>query len=165
MIYQWRAGLSFPVKAEAVVPRLVALRKRKGSLAPSDVVDDARAKTSPLHECFEWNNSTAAEQWRLLQARNLIGALVMVPDDGDENTEPVRCFVSVNRNSEDSDESDYTPLNVLMREMASDPETRQQMLLRAIRAAQTLKRQYGHLLPELSEMFEVIARLEQGATV
>lgn len=163
MIYQWRAGLSFPVKAEDVVPRLVALRKRKGALAPSDVVADAKAKTSPLHPCFEWKDSAAADQWRLLQARNLIGALVMVADDADENAEPVRCFVSVNRG--DEDESDYTPLNVLMQEMATDPETRQQMLLRAIRAAQTFKRQYGHLLPELSELFDVIARLEHGATV
>lgn len=161
MIYQWRAGHSFPVKAEDAVPRLVALRKRKGTLAPSDVVADARAKTSPLHDCFEWKDSVAAEQWRLLQARNLIGALVMLPDDADENAEPVRCFVSVNRDSEDSDETDYTPLNVLMREMATDPETRQQMLDRAIRAARTLRLQYGHLLPELSELFEAIAHLEQ----
>lgn len=158
MIYKWRAGHSFPVKAEDAVPRLVALRKRKGALAPSDVVADARAKTSPLHACFEWKDSAAADQWRLLQARNLIGALVMLPDDAAEDAEPVRCFVSVDRAE---DETDYTPLNVLMREMATDPETRQQMLDRAIRAARTLRLQYGHLLPELTELFEAIAHLEQ----
>lgn len=156
MIYQWRAGFNYPVKAEDAVPRLVALRKRKGSLAPSDVVADARPKTSPLHACFEWKDSAAADQWRLLQARNLIGALVMVPDDADENAEPVRCFVSVDRSE---DESDYTPLQLLVREMAENPETREQMLTRAIHAAQTLRRQYGHLLPELNELFQAIEHL------
>lgn len=165
MIYKWRAGFRAPVKAEDAIPRLVALRKRKGALAPSDVVADARAKTSPLHECFEWKDSVAAEQYRLLQARQLIGALVMLPDDAADDAEPVRCFVSVNRNAEDSDESDYTPLNVLMREMATDPETRQQMLDRAIRAALTLRTQYGHLLPELGELFEAINHLEQEPAV
>src|SRR2546421_688544 len=61
-----------------------------GCLRPPDVVDAARPKSSPLHEHFDWDDTDAAEKWRLEQARHLIrfaiqvveykGSNVVVPD-------------------------------------------------------------------------------------
>jgi hypothetical protein len=43
-----------------------------GMLRAEDVVHDAERGESPLHDCFQWNNSVAAHQFRLMQARSLI---------------------------------------------------------------------------------------------
>jgi hypothetical protein len=45
---------------------------RDGRLTPEQVLTDARKKTSPIHDAFEWDDSKAAEQFRLSQARHLI---------------------------------------------------------------------------------------------
>ena len=57
----------------AIKTRLEKLTKlNKGRLTPSKVVHDAKAKTSPLHDQFTWDDDKAAELHRLWQARNLI---------------------------------------------------------------------------------------------
>src|SRR4029434_7353041 len=52
--------------------RIDELEHEHGHLHPATVVDDARDPTSPLHDFFEWDDSTAAQQYRLGQARQLI---------------------------------------------------------------------------------------------
>ena len=47
-------------------------KKHGGALRPADVLDAAKDKTSPVHSYFEWDDTKAAEQWRLEQARKLI---------------------------------------------------------------------------------------------
>jgi len=53
-----------------------------GSLTAKEVLDLARPKSSPIHSHFDWNDSEAAESWRLHQARMLI-ACVVVEIDGE----------------------------------------------------------------------------------
>ncbi len=74
-------------RAQDVGERLEAIRRENdGTLNAVDVVVDARANESPLHEFFEWNDGKAARQHRLDQAKQLIKAVsVVVPDsDGAE---------------------------------------------------------------------------------
>lgn len=60
-------------KKEAIKRRLAELEKKgKGILTPQAVVDDAEKPGSPLHDQFEWNNTKAAYEFRLDQARALI---------------------------------------------------------------------------------------------
>jgi hypothetical protein len=57
---------------------LIAKRMEKltalngGRLTPTKVLLDAKNKTSPMHQQFEWTDSKAAQLHRLWQARNLI---------------------------------------------------------------------------------------------
>lgn len=53
---------------EAVIKFL----KRDGQLTASGILKEAKRKASPLHSLFEWNNTSAAEKYRLAQARNVI---------------------------------------------------------------------------------------------
>jgi len=46
--------------------------ERDGKLYPADVVNAARSPSSPLHPYFDWDDSSAAEKYRLDQARALI---------------------------------------------------------------------------------------------
>lgn len=48
---------------------------------PQNVLDLARNENSELHKCFEWDDSKAAESYRLQQARNVIQHLVIKSDE------------------------------------------------------------------------------------
>lgn len=51
---------------------LIDLQNKEGKLTPTEVIESARAKTSPLHSLFEWDNGRAADSYRIQQARELI---------------------------------------------------------------------------------------------
>ena len=55
---------------------LQTLYERDGLLIPEKVVEYARDKTTALHSHFDWDDTSAAHQWRLEQARGLIRVTV-----------------------------------------------------------------------------------------
>ena len=65
------------VKKEVIEQTLMKLAA-KGTVTPSAVVESARKKTSPLHECFEWDDIKAGEKFRLTQARQMIRSVQLV---------------------------------------------------------------------------------------
>jgi hypothetical protein len=65
-----------PRDAEIVAKRLEKLRK-KNRLTPEHVLEDAANPLSPLHPYFEWDDSAAAKEYRLIQARQLIRSVVV----------------------------------------------------------------------------------------
>src|SRR5690348_11374673 len=54
-----------------------------GEITAREVLDLARPRTSPIHRYFNWDDTDAAEKYRLMQARKLIACLV-VEIDGQE---------------------------------------------------------------------------------
>ncbi len=73
------------VKA-AVKAELDRLNAAHDGLRPSDVVAAAAHTKSPLHGEFEWDDSTAGHEYRLMQARKLIRMSVTVVNRGDGDT-------------------------------------------------------------------------------
>lgn len=58
-------------------------------LVPEKVVEEAADEASPLHSYFDWDDSEAARQWRMMQARALIRKIeVIYPDDRSESAVP-----------------------------------------------------------------------------
>lgn len=53
------------------------IRLNNGRITPDAVIEDARSKKSPLHDQFEWDDSKAAHQYRLEQAREIIRSVKM----------------------------------------------------------------------------------------
>jgi hypothetical protein len=51
---------------------LQAIYDERGELTPALVVAVARDDRHPLHDRFDWNNTTASEKWRRHQAHELI---------------------------------------------------------------------------------------------
>lgn len=58
---------------EKAIEVMSSLEDRKGRLQPNDVLEEAENVGSPLHPFFEWDDSVAAQAYRLEQARVLIG--------------------------------------------------------------------------------------------
>ena len=66
-----------------VKTELLAIKGKKTKLFPKDVVAWAREHpTSDLHDKFEWDDTLAADQYRLVQARQII-QLHIVTETGD----------------------------------------------------------------------------------
>lgn len=66
------------VPSEEIRAAVVALENEHGRLTPEYVLEEAAIETSPLHGCFEWDDSVAAHKHRLDQARRLIRSVKVV---------------------------------------------------------------------------------------
>jgi hypothetical protein len=82
----------------AVAAELKTLSDRhRGILKPQVVVDAARDPSSPLHDRFTWDDSVAAEKYRLEEARNLIRLVIEVIPNTDNK--PHNVYVSLSQDA------------------------------------------------------------------
>jgi len=115
-----------------------------GLLHPRDVVAAARDEDSPLHEQFDWDDSEAAERWRIHQARQLMVRVQVTY--ADKITHDVLVSVTTDRKS-----GGYRLVSAVM----ADDELRQQMLADAKTEMRRFSVKYKHLT-ELAEIFAVM---------
>jgi hypothetical protein len=94
VVYEWASGTDFPASADRVGRRLEHLCRATGEIDPSAVVWDAQSPRSPLHPCFDWNDTSAARQERLRRAAEIVQAIRTVSDHSD-TLEPT--YVTVRR--------------------------------------------------------------------
>lgn len=93
--YSFRDGFGWRVDPEVAGKRLDELAQETGGdITPEMVVNDAEDETSPLHRCFDWDDKKAGDKWRLHQARQLIGSIIV--EIVVKDTEHVRAFVNIN---------------------------------------------------------------------
>lgn len=137
--------------ADAVGRHLDLLRRRAGGeLTPKEVVEDARNPNSPLHPHFEWDDTAAAEQHRLTQARRLIRAVVAIYAEDDQPVTTTRAFVHI--------PDKESPHYLATREALSVPDTRERVLRRALIELHGWKRRYQDLA-EFAALLEEIDKL------
>lgn len=147
--YFWKPQAGIPVDAQVAGEELERIRvSRNGRLTQDDVVQEAKAKDSPLHPAFEWNDKKAAHQYRLTQAGYMIRMITVSVDTGDgSEKEPIRAFVNVKR---DEDRS-YTSVVHAM----SDADLRAQVIAQAWKELEDWKKRH-HELVEFARLFTVI---------
>ena len=142
MTYQWKIPGIIPVDAQKAGEELYRIYKAKGRLEPSDIVEESRSATSPLHPCFEWDDQKAATKYRESQAMLIVRSIVTV-QESNEGPQQVRAFVHV--------EQSYKPISVVVnseKQMAALLET-------ALSELRAFKRKY-ETLKELSPVFDAI---------
>lgn len=86
-----RGGLA-QADAAVVIGTLKRIIQRDGKVTPDAVLAEASAQDSDLHRFFEWDDSTAAIQHRLHQARQLVRSVVFLPVRTETRT-PERNYV------------------------------------------------------------------------
>lgn len=144
--------------AKAVGEHLELLRQQsKGELTPEDVLADAKHDNSPLHSFFEWDDTAAAHQHRLAQARGLIRSVVAIYVDEEKQKPAVRAKAYVH--IAEAGAPHYRETGHAM----SQTKTRQMVLQRAWRELQAWKVRYKDL-KEFSDLFEVIDEVEKNLT-
>lgn len=121
----------------SLLSELQAIRDQHGALDPVLVVDTARDPEHPLHSRFEWDDSVAAEKYRLDQAAQLL-RVVKLPADP-SRPDDLRAFVAVK--GKDSHRADYVPTE----EALADEFARRLVLRDMEREWRLLKRRYEHM--------------------
>lgn len=149
--YGWKDGArTRGLDIEVVAPVLHALERKRGVLTPEAVVREATKKSSPLHGWFEWDDTAAARQYRLEQARDLIRS-VTVTFIGAANADKltVRAFVHL------GDPTIYeSTVNVL-----GDADKRAVLLARMRADFETFRRRYQ----DMQELLPVFAAFDENA--
>lgn len=135
------------------VKTIAALKKLSrvhgGLLLPEVVVAAARPVASPLHEYFTWDDTEAAEKFRLVEARRLLNVTVEYLKHGKEET-AYRVFCSL---SSDRREGGYRVTAQVM----SNVQLREQLLEDAREEMKLFAKKY-HALNELAEVFAAIRK-------
>lgn len=141
MVYEWRT-YNRPVSAQDAGEYIEELDKQYGEVTPQILLDDARPETALLHPLYEWNDGIAAEKYRLSQSRKILSDLVAVQVEqikNDRLKEPVRAFVSVNKEKE---KASFRPITVAM----SNEQTRERVVENALSELNACKRKYDGLI-------------------
>jgi hypothetical protein len=125
--------------------------EHEGVLLPAVVVEEAADKRSPLHDQFEWDESVAAHQYRIEQARRLIRVSVEMLAGSNRTTD---VFVSLSTDREG--EGGYR----VMASVLTNAQQRDQMLADALRELEIFRRKYKDLR-ELVEVFEAVKKVRK----
>lgn len=116
------------------------------NVSPEEVLEKAKDENSELHKCFEWDDTVAANKYRLQQARQIIQLIVKVPEKEDE--QPTRVFqISSERNV-------YQPTVFFQRN-----NDEYQILLERAKAELMKFRKRYQMLSELEQVMEAIDQL------
>lgn len=113
MIYQGKLGSRITANDAQVIGERLTLLAAGEPLQPERVVDDARPEQAPLHRYFEWDDQTAAEAYRVDQARYYLRNIEIVRQ---EDAQPIRAFHVVTLSDEPT--RGYASLNTVMSDMA-----------------------------------------------
>lgn len=148
-VFAFRPGHSIRgVDPQQVGEELERIRSTSGELTPAHVVEAARSEDSPLHSAFEWDDTQAAQNYRLAQARRVLGSVRVV--NGPTQT-IVPAFVSVRK-----PEKGRTWIPTV--DAMSDEQLRARVLDDIRQFIESLERRYAHF----AEVASVLANVKQA---
>lgn len=151
--FQWKPGQSHKVEAEVAAAEIQKLFDENGQRIPAEaVVAVAESPLNPLHPEFEWDDSAAAREHRLLQARNLMNSIVVLVPRPKGPPMPTRWTVTVEQPGTGGRKRDYTPMMFALK----DVDMRAEVLRTALLELAAFKRKYA----DLSELAQVIRVIE-----
>lgn len=149
MVYQWRHGGRITGNVQAVGEELDDIRNSNGGLLqPKHIVGKAKKHGSVLHPYFEWDDSTAAQEHRLTQARTLLRSIVIVAEEHEE-FEPVRAFVCI------GESEDHPKAYIHVKDAMSNEDIKREVLKQAKDELASWRKRYADL-KAFSELFEFI---------
>lgn len=145
--YDYRAT-RYKVPAQQAGEYIATISEKEGGITPGRLLDVSRDESALLHDCFEWDDTIAAEKHRLSQARFFISNLVCVKveENAPEEAKPARAFVNVL--PAERAKGNFKPLLKAL----TDEEERQIVLNNAKRDAMIFEDKY-HFLVELADVF------------
>jgi hypothetical protein len=159
--YQYKTNRSVTgLEAQTVGEELERIREVRGELTPPAIVHESQPRTAVLHNAFEWNDATAAHEYRLHQARNIVSTVTVVRENTEGNEISVPGFVSISVPSEDEEDTEdeqetsrrqYLPVD----EVISNQEFRAQALQTLRARLRNIRLEYQSF-SELSRVWSAI---------
>ena len=136
--FKYEFGISgiHKVDAQVVGEMLEDMHNRGIEVTPEVLLDASRDVNSPTHNEFEWDDSVAAEKYRVEQARLLIAHVRIVREDNPTQNYKERGFVPV-----PGARSVYVPLQTAL----DKEEYKKHLLKQAANDAQVFLAKYRRL--------------------
>ena len=91
--YEWWDGYKRSVSADVVGGVVEQLEEKNGQVTKEDFLEVSRPEDSVTHALFEWDDSKAAEAYRLDQSRKIINSLRVVHVDNGGEEKKVTAFI------------------------------------------------------------------------
>jgi hypothetical protein len=137
--------------ASAFAEEVLALRVQLGrEIKKEDVLDAARPSASRLHHLFTWDDSAAAEKWRLEEAGFYLRSIV-VRVEGHGGPVERRLLVAIAKGEQDE------PHEYVARTQAlSDDDLRSRLVEKALHEIEQWQERYQELSEEFPLVFKAI---------
>ena len=149
--------------SKEVINELLKIEEK--SLTPENVIENARRKDSPLHDLFEWEDSIAAEKWRLAQARIIINEVKVVIDSKEYYAfESVSVCLPTNNGSSTTETTEVVREYKPIVEILNDEDLRKQVIKSALNHLAYWEKQnekYSELTPIIKSANKVRKKLEK----
>lgn len=138
------------IEAQKVGEEIRALGGMEGNpVKPDLILQFAREnEESELYKCFDWDDTVAAEKYRLEQARRVTRAIVIIKVNDKPVEQPkteIRAFFEEKRGG------GYRPTTFILK----NKDSYERLLENALAELRAFKRKY-HMLTELNEIFALI---------
>ena len=151
--YSW-SGPQYAVSAEKVAAHLHKLEEQKGSVTREDFLESARSEESEMHKLFEWNDSIAAEKYRLRQASDIIHSIKITVVEEEKEPVTMKAFVIPDYTGKSAVGSKGGYINI--RKAVANEDTRAEILIDARKNVRWFMDKYR----AISELSEVISAME-----
>ena len=166
--YSWKSGYNYKKSADVVGKVLTEIEERDGSVTSKSFLEYSRPEDSETHDMFEWDDTIAAEKYRLAQSGRIINQL-QIEVVYSEDSSPREVEVEVNRAERFKMVSAF--VNVVPKTVKGsavftntlsalrDKEKRVQVLKNALAELESFKARYESL-EELSGVMDAIKDLK-----
>jgi len=151
--YRAKLGSYFTDEDAQIIGNFLDKKFPNGTFTPKDVLDTARPKRSPLHKYFEWDDSEAAEKYRLQQAGAIVRCIVVnIPNEDIPKSVSIRF-----KNEDGSINRQYMNTE----DAIGIPDAVDQLLADAIKSIKGWQRRYAMFKNEkkLRKIFSAIEKL------
>lgn len=144
--------------AMVIGPELERL-SREGKDSPEDVIEAARSKRNPLNGYFEWDDSKAAEKYRISQANYMIRH-IEIEIRIDNSIQRTRAFHHVDieiigANDDTERDRKFVPLSVI----EQDEAMALQLVNRCLVELRNLQNRYSQYRSYFGKVFQAIDKL------
>lgn len=150
--FSWKPGAQFPVEAKVAADTIRALQMKLGkdSITAQELLDNSRDPDAPLHSCFEWNDTVAAEKYRRWQAAHVINSITVTIKQDDMEPITTRLFINVQPVAPKK-QGEFVGINIAF----DNPDYRKQILSNAAIELRSFQRKY-QTYKELNGVFNAI---------
>lgn len=150
--YKWKSGSRIKADAQKSGELMEQLAASEEGLTEQTLLDANREEDAPLHNDYEWDDSEAAEKYRLSQSGHFLRCILTVEiqqDESEKQSEPQRAFFVT------TEPKVYEPLAVIIKEQSKYDK----LLATAMNELTAFKRKYESL-KELQPVFDAMKEVK-----
>ena len=137
----------FKADAQKCADEIMEICEELESATPQQILEKARDSNTELHKCFTWDDTEAAEKWRISEARAVVRNLKIIEQKPDKQTEPttIRVFYKTDN------ETGYKPTKLSLKK----PDEYKALVERCRSELLAIKQKFNSI-SEYEEIWELI---------